>query len=114
MSVDQFFRALESMGLIFTDSERYYLEQKYATATYPREICYQDVVDELETPLLDPSLAPKGSRGNYCRLFHASRSGFGARPLDSRGGPPVQRASGAAAALGPLQTHHWETILPRF
>lgn len=69
MSVDQFFRALESMGLIFTDSERYYLEQKYATATYPREICYQDVVDELETPLLDPSLAPKGSLAGTTAVY---------------------------------------------
>ncbi|ESU36142.1 Hypothetical protein DHA2_7207 [Giardia duodenalis] len=69
VSVDQFFRALESMGLIFTDSERYYLEQKYATATCPREICYQDVVDELETPLLDPSLAPKGSLAGTTAVY---------------------------------------------
>lgn len=69
VSVDQFFRALESMGLTFTDNERYYLEQKYATATYPREIRYQDVVEELETPILDPSLAPRGSLAGTTAVY---------------------------------------------
>lgn len=69
VSVDQFFRAFEAMGITFTADERYALEERYATATSPREIPYEAALAELEAPDLDPALAAPGTRTGTTSVY---------------------------------------------